>query len=65
MTQAEHDVFPGCPVLKDGYFHVGDRPGFGVDLDEKLASKFPITDKPSFDMRWGNLRRGDGTVTKP
>jgi mannonate dehydratase len=65
LTQAEQDVFPGCPVLKDGYFHVSDRPGFGVDLDEKLAAKFPITDQPSFDMRWGELRRRDGAVTKP
>jgi mannonate dehydratase len=65
LTQAEQDVFPGCPVLKDGSFHVSDRPGFGVDLDEKQASKFPITDQPSFDMRWGELRRRDGAIAKP
>jgi mannonate dehydratase len=52
-------------VLKDGYFHLSDRPGLGVDLDEKLASMFPITDAPSFDMRWGELRRRDGAITKP
>jgi hypothetical protein len=33
--------------------------------DEKLAAKFPITDDPAFDYRCGNLRRRDGTVTKP
>jgi mannonate dehydratase len=65
LTQAEQDVFPGCPLLKDGSFQVGERPGFGVDLDEKLAVKFPITDEPSFDMRWGELRRRDGSITKP
>jgi hypothetical protein len=36
-----------------------------VDLDEKLAAKFPITDSPSFDMRWGELRRRDGSIAKP
>jgi mannonate dehydratase len=65
LTQAEQEVFPGCPVLKDGDFQVSDRPGFGVDLDEKLAAKFPITDTPSFDMRWGELRRRDGSIAKP
>jgi mannonate dehydratase len=65
FTQAEQDVFPGCPELKDGYYYANDRPGLGIDLDEKLAAKFLITDEPSFDMRWGNLRRRDGAVTNP
>jgi mannonate dehydratase len=65
FTPAEQDVFPGCPVLKDGYYHANDRPGWGIDLDEKLAAKFPIKDEPSFDLQWGNLRRRDGTSVKP
>jgi len=65
FTQAEQDVFPGCPVLKDGYYHASDKPGLGIDLDEKLAAKFPISDEPSFDMRWGNLRLRDGSIAKP
>ena len=65
FTQAEQDVFPGCPELKDGYYHANDKPGFGIDLDEKAAAKFPITDDPPFDMSWGNLRRQDGTIVKP
>ncbi len=65
FTQAEQDVFPGCPELKNGYYHANDRPGLGIELDEKLAAKFPINDDPSFDMRWGNLRRRDGTLMKP
>jgi mannonate dehydratase len=65
FTQAEQDVFPGCPALKNGYYYVHEAPGLGIDLDEKLAAKFPILDDPSFDMSWGNLRRRDGTSTKP
>jgi len=65
FTQAEQDVFPGCPVLKDGYLWSNDKPGFGIDMDEKLAAKFPITDDPPFDYNWGNLRRRDGAITKP
>jgi mannonate dehydratase len=65
FTQAEQDVFPGCPELKDGYYWANDRPGLGIDLDEKAAAKFPIDDDPPFDMRWGNVRRADGTVVNP
>ena len=65
FSQAEQDVFPGCPELKDGYYWINDRPGLGIDVDEKLAARFPIRDDPPFDMQWGNLRRRDGSSTKP
>jgi mannonate dehydratase len=65
FSQEEQDVFPGCPELKDGYYYASDRPGLGIELDEKLAERFPISDDPPFDMRWGNLRRRDGAITKP
>jgi mannonate dehydratase len=65
FTQAEQDVFPGCPELKEGMFWANEKPGLGIDMDEKLAAKFPIRDDPSFDMNWGNLRRHDGTIAKP
>ena len=65
FTQAEQDVFPGCPQLKDGYYHANDNPGFGIELNEKLAKKFPIKDEPPFDLKWGNYRKADGTIVKP
>ncbi len=65
FTQAERDMFPGCPELRDGYYHANERPGLGIDLNEELARKFPITDEPPFDYAWGNLRRRDGSITKP
>jgi mannonate dehydratase len=65
FSQAEQDVFPGCPELRDGYYWANDMPGLGIDLDEELAARFPIRDDPPFDLSWGNLRRADGTSTKP
>src|SRR4051794_2660790 len=65
FTQEEKEVFPGCPELKNGYYYANDKPGLGIDLDEKLAAKFPIKDDPPFDMGWGNLRKRDGTIVKP
>jgi mannonate dehydratase len=65
FSQAEQDVFPGCPELKDGFYWVNEKPGLGIDLDENLAARFPIKDTPPFDMPWGNYRRRDGTIIKP
>ena len=65
FTQAEQDMFPGCPELRDGYYWANDRPGLGIDIDEQLAARFPINDDPPFDLQWGNVRRRDGTSTKP
>jgi mannonate dehydratase len=65
FTQAEKDCFPGCPTLQNGAYHISDRPGLGIDLDETVARKFPLTDEPPFDLRWGNYRRRDGTIIRP
>jgi mannonate dehydratase len=65
FRQEEQDVFPGCPELRDGYYHITERPGLGIDVDEELAKKFPIQDDPPFDLQWGRLRRRDGSITKP
>ncbi len=56
FSQSEQDVFPGCPELRDGYYWANDKPGLGIDLDEKLAARFPIEDDPPFDLNWGNFR---------
>lgn len=65
FNQAERDIFPGCPEIKDGSYWANDRPGWGLDFDERVAAKFPIVDDPPFDMSWGNVRRPDGSVQKP
>jgi mannonate dehydratase len=39
---AETDaVFPHAYSFKDGTLHPGEDPGLGVDIDEKLAAKYP------------------------
>jgi mannonate dehydratase len=58
-------VFPGCPETKDGYLYANEAPGLGIDIDEKLAAKYPVPDTPTFDHRWGTTRRRDGTVIRP
>jgi mannonate dehydratase len=60
------DVFVGCPEVKNGYMLASEKPGLGIDFDEKLAAKFPIpAGPPNFDYSWGTTRRRDGTVIRP
>jgi mannonate dehydratase len=59
------DVFRGCPEVKDGYMFASEAPGHGIEVDEKLAAKFPFPEGPTFDYNWGRTRRRDGTVIRP
>lgn len=40
-TSETDEVFPHSYYFKDGYLHVGDSPGLGVDFNEQLAKRFP------------------------
>ncbi|MDP6721551.1 MAG: enolase C-terminal domain-like protein [Pirellulaceae bacterium] len=64
FNQATLDVFPGCPELRDGMLWPNDQPGWGVEIDEKLAKKFPCPDHP-FNGAWPAIRRRDGSVIRP
>ncbi|MCL1796220.1 MAG: starvation-sensing protein RspA [Clostridia bacterium] len=62
FTQCSLDVFPGSPELRGGYAYPNGRPGLGIDIDEKLAARFPCDDAlPT----WTNCRRPDGTLNRP
>jgi mannonate dehydratase len=64
FNQATLDVFPGCPELRDGMLWPNDRPGWGIEIDEPLASTFPFPDHP-FNGAWPAIRRRDGSVVRP
>jgi mannonate dehydratase len=59
------EVFSGCPETKDGYMYAQETPGLGIDINEKLAAKFPFPQGANFDYSWGATRRKDGTVIRP
>jgi mannonate dehydratase len=40
-TEETDAVFPHAYSYEDGYFHPGEAPGHGVDIDEALAAKYP------------------------
>jgi mannonate dehydratase len=61
------EVFDGYPVMKDGYAYVNEKPGWGVEIDEKAAAKYPFGsfergEHKRLNGGWGVVRRPDGTV---
>lgn len=60
FSEAERDVFPGSPTMKDGYMYVNEAPGFGVEVDEKEAAKYPIHTRSNWQVR-----KEDGTIIRP
>jgi len=57
-----YEMFPGLPVVRDGYMYGNDRPGLGIDIDEKLAARYPCTDEIEW---WTQTRLPDGTPARP
>jgi mannonate dehydratase len=57
-----YEMFPGCPEVRNGYMYPNDRPGLGIDIDEKLAAKCPCKDEV---MQWTQTRLPDGSPARP
>lgn len=60
FSEKEQAVFPGCPTMKNGYMHVNEAPGYGVEINEKEAAKYPL----NLRSNW-QVRNEDGTIIRP
>ena len=63
------EVFSGVPEMKNGYLYANEAPGWGIEIDEKAAAKYPFGYRESGERKlmnggWGEIRRRDGTVIK-
>ncbi len=63
------EMFKGCATFKDGYLWASAAPGWGIEVDEKLAAKYPYGvnergEQGRLNGGWGDLRLTDGTVIK-
>lgn len=56
------EVFPGTPTIENGYMFVNEAPGLGVDINEKLAKKYPPVE---YNYNWTQVRSKDGTPIRP
>ena len=64
FQERTQEVFPGCPEVRDGYMWSNGKPGLGIDVDEKLAAKYPFKER-AFGGAWDTVRRADGGVVRP
>jgi len=56
------DIFHGYAEVKNGYAWISEKPGWGIEIDEALAAKHPITDEHPNEMRTpdGSVIEGTG-----
>jgi mannonate dehydratase len=68
FNQNTQEIFQGCPVMEDGYLWPSTKPGWGIEVDEKLAAKFPFGrergPRATLNGGWGEVRRRDGQIIK-
>lgn len=62
FSKEEEAVFPGCPIVRNGYAYVSDKSGIGIEFDEKEAAKYP---EIQMDHNWLFSRLPDGTSVRP
>jgi mannonate dehydratase len=61
-SELEYAMFPGLPVVEDGYLYPNELPGLGIDIDERLASEYPVRDVIE---EWTQTRLPDGSAARP
>jgi mannonate dehydratase len=69
FNERTQEVFRGCPVMKNGYLYANEAPGWGIEVDEKAAAKYPFGsfeqgERQRLNGGWGEVRRRDGTIIK-
>jgi mannonate dehydratase len=62
-SQKLHEIFPTDLRVEDGYIHVPEEPGLGVEVNEDAAAEHPLPE--GADTGWTQIRRPDGTIVRP
>lgn len=60
FSEEMQELFPGTPRREKGFTYSNDLPGLGIDINEKLAKKYP----PEGGKDRG-VRKADGTPDRP
>ncbi|GAB3918086.1 hypothetical protein GCM10027613_19600 [Microlunatus endophyticus] len=63
-NDATHQVFPGTLRIEQGWLTPNDAPGWGIDIDEDAAARFPA-ELSGHDAWAAGARRPDGTLEAP
>jgi len=57
-------MLPGTAEIRKGYMYGSGRPGLGIDINEEMAAKYPITESRNGGA-YSTERNIDGTVIIP
>jgi mannonate dehydratase len=69
FNEQSREVFQGCPEMKNGYLYANEAPGWGIEVNEKAAAKYPFGtgergERQKYNGGWGEIRKRDGTIIK-
>jgi mannonate dehydratase len=69
FNERTREIFSGVPELKNGYIYVNEAPGWGIEVNETAAAKYPFSsggtgERSRLNGGWGEVRRRDGTIIK-
>jgi mannonate dehydratase len=63
FNDATREIFSGCPEMKNGYIYANDKPGWGIEINDKAAAAHPFRPHP-LNAGWGEVRLPDGQIVK-
>jgi mannonate dehydratase len=61
---AAREMMPGAAEIRKGYLYGSGKPGLGIDIDERLAARYPLQPMPDGGP-YRLDRTLDGAVVKP
>lgn len=70
FNPATREIFSGVPEMKNGYLYANEAPGWGIEVNEKAAAKFPFGggnrggERQNLNGGWGEIRKRDGQIIK-
>ena len=69
FSERHREVFDGCPEMKNGYLYANEKPGWGIEVNEKAAAKYPFGfnetgERQRLNGGWGEVRKRDGQIIK-
>jgi mannonate dehydratase len=63
-NDATHEVFPGTLRIEDGWLRPNEAPGWGIEIDEVAAARYPA-ELSGHDAWAAGVRRPDGALEAP
>lgn len=63
-SEPVHEVFPGTLRIQNGWLFPNETPGWGIDIDEAAAARYPA-ELSGHDAWAAGVRRPDGALEAP